>query len=56
MGTDGTLVGVNNKKYESQLFYRSADGVRWQASSGYTGSHPIQFIAFGQAPPGTSCP
>lgn len=41
--------------YEEQGFYRSTDGVTWEAlpASAFTGGHPIINIAFGAAPP---CP
>ncbi len=57
----GTFIGANagwNTAYENQRFYRSVDGVSWETlpSSAFMGSHPIQFMAFGKAPPGTSCP
>jgi hypothetical protein len=45
----GTFVTVHNEWnqwYERQLFYRSTDGIRWQAlpSSAFVGSHPVRFF------------
>ena len=56
----GTIVGVTNgwqQHYESQVFYRSEDGVHWEvlASDAYTGGHPIKVIAFGYGAPSQHC-
>lgn len=57
---NGTIVGVTNgwqQHYESQVFYRSEDGVHWEvlASDAYTGGHPIKVIAFGYGAPSQHC-
>lgn len=57
----GTLVGVFEEwrqYYDRQVFYRSTDGVRWQAlpRGSYTGSHPISFIVWGHGRPSAQCP
>lgn len=50
----GVFVAVNGawgQWYEQQQFFRSADGVTWEAlpRPAFNGSHPIRFIAFGEA-------
>lgn len=57
----GTFVAVNGGWqvwYDQQEFYRSADGITWDAlpQGAFVGSHPIQFIAFGRTDPGVACP
>lgn len=57
----GTIVAVTNgwqQHYDSQVFYRSEDGVNWEALSddSYTGGHPIHVIAFGYGQPSEHCP
>jgi hypothetical protein len=57
----GTFVAVNAgwaEWYDAQVFYRSEDGVHWEALSGdaFTGGHPIQSIAFGYGQPSDDCP
>jgi len=57
----GTFVAVRGgwqEWYDLQEFYRSTDGITWDAlpSDAYVGSHPIQFIAFGRVDPGVTCP
>ena len=56
----GTIVGVSNgwqQHYDSQVFYRSEDGVRWEvlARDAYTGGHPIKVISFGYGAPSQHC-
>ncbi len=48
----GTFVATNagwQVWYEKQIFYRSTDGITWEAlpKTSYVGSHPIGGIAFG---------
>ena len=50
--TTGTFVGIDGSWgdwYETQLAYRSTDGVTWETldSSAYTGGHPIRWLASG---------
>jgi len=57
---EGTIVGVTSRwqqHYDSQLFYRSEDGVHWEvlARDAYTGGHPIKVIAFGHGAPSQHC-
>jgi hypothetical protein len=57
----GTFVAVRGGWqvwYDQQEFYRSTDGITWDAlpPGAFAGSHPIQFIAFGRTAPGVSCP
>jgi len=57
----GTIVGVSSgwqQDYDAQVFYRSEDGVHWEAlpSRDYVGGHPIRVIAFGHGRPSTQCP
>ncbi|HRI67830.1 MAG TPA: hypothetical protein PK156_26515 [Polyangium sp.] len=57
----GTYVGVNGgwqQWYDKQKFYRSNDGVTWDALevTKFVGGHPIQFIAFGMGERGGACP
>lgn len=57
---EGTIVGVTNgwqQHYDSQVFYRSEDGVHWEvlARDAYTGGHPIKVIAFGYGAPSQHC-
>lgn len=43
--------------YETQVFYRSEDGVNWQtATTGFVKSHWIIDLTFGYATPSTACP
>jgi hypothetical protein len=56
----GTFVGVTNhwqQHYDAQIFYRSEDGVHWEAldATAYTGGHPIKLIAFGYGQPSELC-
>ena len=58
---DGTLVGVHqswDRYYDQQIFYRSTDGVSWQAlpRSKFAGSHPITFIVWGYGKASADCP
>ncbi len=60
-GASGALVAVNgewDRWYEKQEFYRSTDGVTWQAlpAGAYKGGHPIGFIATGLVPAALACP
>ena len=57
---EGTIVGVTSRwqqHYDSQLFYRSEDGVHWEvlARDAYTGGHPIKVIAFGYGESSQHC-
>ena len=57
----GTIVGISNgwqQHYDSQVFYRSEDGVNWEvlSAAAYTGGHPIKVIAFGYGEPSAQCP
>jgi hypothetical protein len=57
----GTFVAVNDGRqqwYEKQSFYRSTDGVTWDAlePGAFVGSHPMTFISFGMAEPSAMCP
>jgi hypothetical protein len=58
--SSGTLVAANDGWqvwYEKQQFFRSTDGVHWQAlpASAFTGSHPITFVSFGYVAPSAGC-
>jgi hypothetical protein len=59
---EGVYVGVNGgwqQYYERQAFFRSTDGVTWDAlpASAFTGGHPVKNIAFGRGPPSSAaCP
>ncbi len=58
---DGTFVAVNDewgRWYEQQEFFRSDDGVLWEAlpKSAFKGSHPITHITFGELDRGGACP
>lgn len=60
-GANGTFVAANDGWmvwYEKQAFYRSIDGVNWESldPSKFKGSHPINFIEAGFAPPSAQCP
>lgn len=57
----GTFVAVNGNWqgwYENQQFYRSEDGLQWEAlaEDRFVGSHPVGFIAFGRAEASDLCP
>jgi hypothetical protein len=55
----GMFVAVNqswDNYYEEQSFVWSEDGIAWQTSSAFVGSHPINFLDFGYAEPSTACP
>ncbi len=57
----GTFVGVNDewqRWYEQQAFFRSEDGITWEAlpPTAFTGSHPITHFAFGPIDRGAACP
>jgi hypothetical protein len=57
---DGTFVGVRggwNNWYESQRFYRSEDGIRWQelAETDARRGHPIGWIAWGEIDASIAC-
>jgi len=57
----GTFVAVNGgwqQWYDKQSFYRSKDGLTWDAldKANFVGSHPIQFIAYGVGQRGGACP
>ena len=57
----GTYVAVNGgwqQWYDKQVFYRSEDGVTWDAlpAGAYVGSHPIQFIEYGMGERSAACP
>jgi hypothetical protein len=56
-GTFVTVEGEWDQWYERQQFYRSADGITWQAlpRTAFVGSHPIRFLAFGELDP-AACP
>jgi hypothetical protein len=43
--------------YENQEFYRSTDGISWEvlAPGTFTGSHPVNHIAFGHVASTTAC-
>jgi hypothetical protein len=43
--------------YENQEIYRSADGITWEvlAPEAFTGSHPVNHIAFGHVASTTAC-
>ena len=51
---DGTYVGVGGW-YDGQNFYRSTDGVSWQAIGGY-GGHPVFDLTFGIGQASPTCP
>lgn len=58
--SDGTLVAVNGGWqvwYEQQAYFRSADGITWEALPGtaFVGSHPIFDIAFGHGIAPAAC-
>ncbi len=57
-GTFVTVHGEWNNWYDRQLFYRSTDGVRWQAlaRSAFVGSHPIRFFTYAEIARGGACP
>jgi len=57
----GTIVGVSggwDQHYDSQVFYRSEDGVHWDVlpRDAYAGGHPIKAVAFGYGQPSAHCP
>ena len=57
----GTYVATNGGWqvwYEKQVFYRSTDGLTWEAlpSGAYKGSHPVKFITAGRIAKGGACP
>jgi hypothetical protein len=57
----GTYVATNagwQVWYEKQVFYRSTDGVTWQAlpTGAFKGSHPVKFITPGRLARGAACP
>jgi hypothetical protein len=59
--TKGTFVAVNsqwNGGYENQRFWRSTDGITWEAlaSSAYAASHPILKIVSGVVKKNLYCP
>lgn len=59
-GDEGTFVAVKGgwqQWYAKQVFYRSEDGVTWDAleAGAFTGSHPIRAIVFGWGEPSGSC-
>ena len=56
----GTIVGVTShwqQHYDSQVFYRSEDGVNWEVlpENAYTGGHPITTMTFGYGQPSEHC-
>jgi hypothetical protein len=56
----GTLVAANDGWqvwYEKQQFFRSTDGLHWQAlpPGAFNGSHPITFVSFGYVAPSAGC-
>jgi hypothetical protein len=58
--SSGTFVAVNSgwdRWYDQQRFYRSADGVTWEAlaAGAFAGSHPIHQITWGMAA-ASACP
>lgn len=60
-GESGTYVAVLGGWqvwYEKQVFYRSVDGLAWEAlpDGAYTKSHPISAIVAGFAKPSAQCP
>jgi hypothetical protein len=54
----GTLVAVSYDSYANQRFYRSTDGLTWDAlpSSAFAPSHAIFSITFGDGDPSAVCP
>ncbi|MBL8678921.1 MAG: hypothetical protein JNK05_07130 [Myxococcales bacterium] len=57
-GTFVTVHGEWDNWYDRQVFYRSTDGVRWQAlpRTAFVGSHPIRFFTYAEIPRGGACP
>jgi hypothetical protein len=59
-GDTGTLVAMGNiwSGYSDQHFYRSTDGLTWNAlpSGTFVPSHRIHFITYGYADPSSACP
>jgi hypothetical protein len=59
-GPDGTLVAVGNvwEGYAQQSFWRSTDGLTWEAlpKTAFVPSHGIFYMAFGYADPSSACP
>ncbi|MDP3275728.1 MAG: hypothetical protein Q8Q09_11070 [Deltaproteobacteria bacterium] len=57
-GTMVTVHGEWQQWYAMQKFYRSTDGVTWDAlpASAFVGSHPISHIAYGTLARGGVCP
>lgn len=58
MGTFVTVHGEWDNWYDRQIFYRSTDGVRWQAlpRTAFVGSHPIRFFTYAEIARGGACP
>jgi len=57
-GTFVSISGGPNQHYDSQVAYRSEDGVHWDVlpDSAFIQGHPIKFIAFGYGLPSEHCP
>jgi hypothetical protein len=57
---NGTLVAVGNvwEGYDQQSFWRSSDGLTWEAlpKTAFAPSHGIFYMAFGYADPSSACP
>src|SRR5690606_12804516 len=63
VGPKGTFVAVNggwgeSVWYAGQQFYRSEDGVRFEAlpPGSFTGGHPLRTLASGSVSPSEDCP
>lgn len=61
VSANGTYVAANDGWdvwYEQQRFYRSTDGVTWDAlaAGAFVGSHPITHITWAEGAPSAACP